>query len=406
MSYADPGWNDPYDWCLLLTSFGVPCSPVGLGLPAHPDPFTVIDCVPEPVGEFGMELCLAQDTAEPLPAPAPTIDHLTNDVGMETLTIQVEGTTFEYPTDTEGWADLSTTLLGDGSGGAIVHARSAAPDAASMGRQFVASGGDQVLRVVDAEGRILATVPVVTAEPGGGDVAGHAWPSHDGNQGAATGAPFAALSPVPLVEGAVAVEFVVEGVVVDSIPVAAAPPRSVRSVSPRSTTRSSCPGNTATAQARRGRRTRSAGSADGETWIPVAVDVAGTEIRIPASAQLPGGDQIQVEVIANAGLRTATGSARPSLHRRGRRRSRSPAAPPGPVPLGGSFELHAVAVDPEGAAVDITWTLDGAEVAHGGVFVAAGDLDGALAVGVHTISATVTDADGNQSTVDPLEVVP
>ena len=224
MSYADPGWNDPYDWCLLLTSFGVPCSPAGLGLPAHPDPFTVIDCVPEPVGEFGMELCLAQDTADPLPAPAPTIDHLTNDVGMETLTIQVEGTTFEYPTDTEGWAYVSTTLLGDGSGGAIVLARSAAPDAASMGRQFVASGGDQVLRVVDAEGRILATVPVVTAEPGGGDVAGHAWPSHDGNQGADTGAPFAALSPVPLVEGAVAVEFVVEGVVVDSIPVAAAPP--------------------------------------------------------------------------------------------------------------------------------------------------------------------------------------
>ena len=407
MSYADPGWNDPYDWCLLLTSFGVPCSPAGLGLPAHPDPFTVIDCVPEPVGEFGMELCLAQGTADPLPAPAPTIDHLTNEVGMETLTIQVEGTTFEYPTDTEGWAYVSTTLLGDGSGGAIVLARSAAPDAASMGRQFVASGGDQVLRVVDAEGRILATVPVVTAEPGGGDVAGHAWPSHDGNQGAATGTPFAALSPVPLVEGAVAVEFVVEGIVVDSIPVAAAPPEigavSVATVDDEvlvSWEHGDSAGPEGTTYTVRW-------SADGETWIPVAVDVAGTEIRIPASAQLPGGDQIQVEVIANAGLRTATAVSEAFVAP-----SRAPSiaiagAPPGPVPLGGSFELHAVAVDPEGADVDITWTLDGAEVAHGGVFVAAGDLDGALAVGVHTISAAVTDADGNRSTVDlPLEVVP
>ena len=57
--------------------------------------------------------------------------------------------------------------------------------------------------------------------------------------------------------------------------------------------------------------------------------------------------------------------------------------------------------------MDITWTLDGAEVALGGVFVAAGDLDGALDVGVHTIAATVTDPDGNRSTADlPLEVVP
>ena len=38
MSYADPGWNDPYDWCLLLTSFGVPCSPAALGLAGAPRP--------------------------------------------------------------------------------------------------------------------------------------------------------------------------------------------------------------------------------------------------------------------------------------------------------------------------------------------------------------------------------
>ena len=331
MSYADPGWNDPYDWCLLLTSFGVPCSPAALGLPAHPDPFTVIDCVPEPVGELQMELCLTQDTADPLPAPAPTVDHLTNDVGMETITIQAEGTTFEYPIDNEGWVYLSTTLLGDGHSGEIVLAQPAASDAAPVGRQYVAARGDQVLRVVDAEGRTLAVVPVVTADPGGGDMTGHAWPGHDGNQGAATAAPFAALSPVPLVEGAVAVEFVVEGVVVDSIPVAAAPPELAQVtvaevddevlVSWEHGDGAAADGTTYTVR----------WSADGETWIPVAVDVTGSELRIPASAQLPGGDQIQVEVIANAGLRTATavsGTVRrtgPGTVGRHRRRPAGPA---------------------------------------------------------------------------------
>jgi hypothetical protein len=354
------------------------------------------------VGEFGMELCLAQDTAEPVPSPAPTIDHLTNDVGMETLTIELEGTTFEYPTEAEGWAYLSTTSLGDGSDGAIVLARPAAPDAASMGRQFVAAGGDQVLRVVDAEGRILATVAVVTAQPGGGDASGPAWPAHDGNQGAATGTPLAALSPVPLVEGAVAVELVVEGVVVDSIPVAAAPPEvgavTVAEVDDEVVVSwehgdsAASDGTTYTVR----------WSADGETWIPVAVDVAGTELRIPASAQLPGGDDVQVEVIATAGLRTATAVSDPFVAPRRAPSVAIAGAPPGPVAQGTSFEVHAVAVDPEGGALDITWTLDGEEVGIGGVFVAAGDLD----VGDHTISAIATDPDGNQSTAElHLEIV-
>lgn len=50
-------------------------------------------------------------------------------------------------------------------------------------------------------------------------------------------------------------------------------------------------------------------SADGETWIPAAVDVTGNEITIPTSARFPGGDDVQAQVIANDGVRTGTAAS-------------------------------------------------------------------------------------------------
>ena len=57
--------------------------------------------------------------------------------------------------------------------------------------------------------------------------------------------------------------------------------------------------------------------------------------------------------------------------------------------------------------MDIVWTIDGDEVGRGGVYVAVADADGGLDVGTHTLAATVTDPDGNQSTATlQLDVTP
>ncbi len=65
MSYKNPGWTDPYHWCLLLDYVSVPCSPAAIGVPPkiiQP----AADCDPEPVGNgIGLELCLLDQLPPP-----------------------------------------------------------------------------------------------------------------------------------------------------------------------------------------------------------------------------------------------------------------------------------------------------------------------------------------------------
>jgi hypothetical protein len=49
MSYKNPGWTDPYDWCLLLDSVSVPCSPASIGVPPK-NLQPAADCDPAPSG--------------------------------------------------------------------------------------------------------------------------------------------------------------------------------------------------------------------------------------------------------------------------------------------------------------------------------------------------------------------
>ena len=69
LSYANPGWLDPYHYCKLLNYFGVPCSPTALDLPWNPpnpqpdgsDPFAAFTPPPNPL-EPGVDAALIQYT--------------------------------------------------------------------------------------------------------------------------------------------------------------------------------------------------------------------------------------------------------------------------------------------------------------------------------------------------------
>ena len=65
MSYKNPGWADPYHWCLLLQEVGVPCSPASIGVPPKAIQ-PAADCDPEPAGNgIGMDLCLIDQLPPP-----------------------------------------------------------------------------------------------------------------------------------------------------------------------------------------------------------------------------------------------------------------------------------------------------------------------------------------------------
>ncbi len=77
MSYKEPGWTDPYYWCLLLEEVGVPCSPAAIGVPPkiiQP----AADCDPQPSGNgIGMDLCLIDQ----LPPPSDPLGDDSGDPG-------------------------------------------------------------------------------------------------------------------------------------------------------------------------------------------------------------------------------------------------------------------------------------------------------------------------------------
>jgi hypothetical protein len=52
-------------------------------------------------------------------------------------------------------------------------------------------------------------------------------------------------------------------------------------------------------------------SADGETWVPVALDTTATSILVGTGVGLPGGSSVRIKVIANDGVRTGESVSAP-----------------------------------------------------------------------------------------------
>lgn len=399
MSYADPGWTDPYHWCRMLDNFGVPCNPAAIGLPPA-NPFLDVDCEPEPVGPeaFQLDLCLSADQPDALPSsggePTGGVIVAVGDVdGVETVSLTTATNAYQIPLEATEWLDVTGTL--DATGGRLrqlglasitVDGCSPCGPAASVERELgatieaVATGeltAPPALRLVDADDESLAVVPVVIEQAA----------THGDHPTNAASDDF--VSPVPLVEGAVAIELVVDGTVFDSMTIAATAPEigAVQVASEISGLRvewdviEGAPDETTVTVL---------WSADGgQTWIPVAVDITDREITIPTSARFPGGDDVIVRVIATAGGRSAAATSEPFSAPTHAPLVAIAGAPPGPVEQFDLVELTAIVDDPSS-------TLIGSDTGGSDSLVWQSSVDGELAggrqlstrdlsVGTHTI---------------------
>ena len=416
MSYADPKWSDPYHYCRLLDATGVPCNPALLGLPPA-DPFQLVDCEPEELpGQLQLDLCVSQEPAadadDAAPAPGQLVAELTtNSVGMETLQIAHEGLLFDVPLDPESWIVASGSVdvaSGTGTLGQSLMRDELSPMTASRlaisldGYEIASARAGLALQLTAADGSALAVVPVADDGAGHGDGSDHS-------------ASFGFFSPVPWVDGAVSLDLLVDGSVVDSQPISPTAPTvgavevetigSARTHTVHWDVADPDPG------ALEAMTFTVLWSADGETWIPAAVDVTGTEVTIPDSAGLPGGDAVQVQVIANDGVRTGAATSEAfSAPDQAPRVAITPMVTevaingqPLTYEVGDVVELQAVVSDPEAQGghrqeievLSYSWGSSQTGLGTGPVLTV-----GDLPVGEHTITVDVTDRAGNVSTAD------
>jgi hypothetical protein len=406
MSYQNPGWTDPYHWCQLLDAYGVDCNPALVGVPPQ-NPFQNIDCEPEAAGDgIQLELCVADalPPAEPLPADplgGPVVAvHGTNAVGMETITLQAEGQTFDIPLDPETWVIASGTIDLHERTGSIAQAATRdelSPGTAGLHAETVealAAGGASTafaLQLVGADGTPLVVVPVAV------DGAGRpASPAHGG--GAERGSATGYFSPIPWVDGATAIELVVDGAVVDSRPISATPPEvtDVEAIAGPEATTLRWQAVDPDPGAAEGLTYTVLWSADGETWVPAAVDVAATELTVPTSSRFPGGTETHVQVIANDGVNTGEATSAAFAAPTHAPVVAIAGAPRGPVEQYDLVELTAVVDDPDAVGgmdiLGIAWTGPTFGSTTGPVLSTRD-----LPVGPNTISVVVTDGDGHEA---------
>jgi Bacterial TSP3 repeat len=217
------------------------------------------------------------------------------------------------------------------------------------------------------------------------------------------------FSPIPSVEGATAIELVVDGAVVDSRPISDAAPEVTAidvATSPEAMTLT-WEAVDPNADAATGLTYTVLWSADGETWLPAAVDVASTEITIPTSARFPGGDDIHVQVIANDGVNTGEATSEAFSAPTHAPLVEIAGAPSGPVEQYDLVELTAIVDDPEelptggSDTLGITWTGPTLASSTGPIFSTRD-----LPVGSNRIEVVVTDSDGKEARTEVVvEVV-
>jgi hypothetical protein len=269
---------------------------------------------------------------------------------------------------------------------------------------------DHVLRLVAADGMPLVVVPIVD-EPAA---------THDTE---IDGAADAFLSPVPWIEGAVAMELVDSaGTVIDSLPVAPEPP-TITELRVESGADGWTIAGTSEAHATNF-RTVALWSHDGVTWLPIPGDVALTVTPDPEGSggasvgqfqqqtggawRLPGGDAVRVMVVVTADGRSAAAVSDPFAAPDQAPLITIGGVPDGPVEQFDLVELTALVDDPEsGGGPERTDEVlvsfaSGTEVLAEGPVLRTRDLP----LGVSTIDVVATDASGNRvATTVEVEVV-
>ena len=376
MSYASPGWSDPYYYCILLEAYDVPCNPAAIGVPKRI--IHTVDCDPEPAGEgWGLDLCLIDQLPPPsdpeLPPP-PGGDHDGGPIPFDP----------DGPDAPEQVVMIAGHLDRAGDIGGIdivrvtddVSQRLKTAYAAVVERVVNEGVMDDYVVFRDAEGTVLMTAPV---EFGG---SGH-------SNGAVAGPSVGFLHAMPLPDGTATIELAAEGETIGSRSVSATAP-TVGTVTAE---------NVGDATAIRWEAGDDDGDAlsadvfwsnDGESWFPAALDLDGDDVRIPHTTPLAGGDAVRVRVEVTDGSRTATGVSEPFSAP-----THTASMVVGGVDDGAEvvhldpLTLHALVADPDARefAGAIGWRSDVDGELGTGAILATRD----LSLGRHTVTASIED---------------
>ena len=393
MSYKSPAWSDPYYNCKLLRAYGVDCRGDQIGVRSRQGP---VDCTPEPAsyGEIGLQLCLQTD----LPEVPSDLDEPSQYAAI-------------VPLSAPKWlliSGLVAAAIDDGQFGRAAVVDSVSPVQrdrfVALAEGFRSTSAVGRIQLVGADGSVLLDVPVDAETAGHGD-------------GAVGGSSSGFMQAVPYPDGVTGIRLLIGGSVVDTKLPSAQPP-TISTVEAKHIDGSGDVGSgdvlvswsASDADADQLLATVS-WSADGLRWVPVVIDAAVSEVRIPAAVRLAGGDEVRVRVTVGDGLHIATADSTPFVA-------------PNKVPqlfISGDetgllealsveqFDevfLQAHVLDPEqgaGLSEQVTWSSSIDGVLPGGNLLRTRD----LSLGTHQLVATVADADGAhaESTVT-IEVLP
>ena len=453
MSYKNPGWTDPYHWCLLLQEVDVECNPALIGVPPkilQP----AADCDPEPVGNgIGMDLCLIHELpppADPLggdvddgtgvpwgapveyglqpeclagkafdeivfmvrkdsgEAPPPSCSDATTADGTteQFFTVEIAEGPIGYPADPDSWI-LVSGYINTATGEMEIQQtarRDSIPaglqqrfNASIMGAASGASPTDVFLSIErplpDGGSEFFARVPIERSDSGHGDGSVH--------QGSTIG--FMQAIPAPMACSSCYIQL-----------------RGIDGESQRVDLDPEGPEILTLDVFDTGDSTRiewTAAAPDGGEapvfdvlwgtptggWIHVVSATRDTAVEVPHDARYPGGDDVVVKVVAHGGGNTGEAESAPF-----RAPTHEPLLFTTGIPESGLSEqyetvlLQAHLVDPELDTPDpesVQWasSLDG-ELGSG-TLLRTRD----LSVGVHVIQVQASDGDGNVA-VDQFEL--
>jgi hypothetical protein len=372
MGYEEGKWVDAYHYCLLMETYDINCNPGSIGLTPKTPPGPPVDCGPPLGGGIVLDLCLWNGAEDPNLQLGP--------IGS------IQWAVPEEPPD--GWlvVDVDT---GEGTlGHAAVYDQTQhnVSDFEFL-RERAKRGGlanSAMLRLTDANGHVLVQVPVST------EFAAHN-ESGDG---------IASVEMIPWYDEAASLDLLIDAEVVASRQPTAPPEVTIDEIATVdgavtvSWSGSDPDGDDLV-------YTLLWSGGDDESWQVVDTGFSATTAVLTDDLGLPGGD-VWVKVIASDGLSTSSDV-------------KGPVAVPRAVPYGVLVTPEQVAqhspkrmtfhlVDPEDGVIESgSW---------------ASDIDGPLgegrtlwtrflSLGVHEISLTASDSDGNEVALSrTVEVVP